>query len=73
MLRNLDNVRKAKKVTLSQIANLLGYTRYQSISDKINGKTNFTFDEALLIHEVLFPEYKIEFLFLKENQKIQEA
>lgn len=69
MLENLDEARKEKNITLNQLAKLLDYSRYQSISDKINGRTKFTFDEAMLIHEVFFPEYKIEYLFSQKEKQ----
>lgn len=69
MLENLEKVRKDKNVSLNQIADLLGYTRYQTISSKIQGQTKFYFDEALLIQKVLFPEYKIEYLFTQDKPK----
>lgn len=64
MLSNLQKVRKSKDVSMKQIANLLG-VRIATVSDKINGKSNFTFDEALKIQKVFFPEYTLEYLFKK--------
>lgn len=59
---NLDKVRKEKNVTLVEMADLLG-VRYQTISEKIDGKSDFKFGEALKIQEEFFPEYEIKFLF----------
>lgn len=66
MLTNLENARKYKDITLKQIADLLG-VRIATVSDKINGKSNFTFDEALKIEKVFFPEYTLEYLFTKKE------
>lgn len=63
MLHNLENARKTKGISLSQIASVIGVNRYQTVSDKIKGETKFTFDEALKIHQALFPEYDLVFLF----------
>lgn len=62
MLVNLINEKKNKKITSKQIANLLN-TREATISDKLNGKSRFSFDEAIIIQKVFFPEYKLEYLF----------
>lgn len=66
MLKNLDDVRKNKKVSLVDMADLLG-VRYQTISEKIDGKSDFKFREALAIQEKFFPEYEIKFLFSNKN------
>lgn len=67
MLKNFDNIRKDKKVSLVDLADLLE-VRYQTVADKINGFSDFKFGEALLIKNTYFPEYDIEFLFEKEKQ-----
>lgn len=71
MLSNLEDVRKRKKVTLVDMADLLG-VRYQTISDKIDGKSDFKFSEALIIQENFFPEYEIKYLFSKKNESEEE-
>ncbi|MFS7200603.1 XRE family transcriptional regulator [Carnobacterium divergens] len=70
MLKNLEVALSEKKITRSQVASILGYTRYATISDKIEGKTTFSFDEALKIKRAFFPEYELEFLFAKEELQI---
>lgn len=67
MLGNFNNVRKAKNVSLVDIADLLN-VRYQTIADKISGESSFKFTEALKIQEKFFPEYEIKFLFRPTNQ-----
>ena len=67
MLSNLEEIRKKKNVTLVDMADLLG-VRYQTISDKIEGKSDFKFGEALAIQEKFFPEYEIKFLFSKSDR-----
>lgn len=68
MLKNFEEVRKQKKISLVDIADLLGI-RYQTVSDKINGISDFKFGEAMLIKEKLFPEYELEYLFSSNNEK----
>ncbi|CDR65811.1 TPA: helix-turn-helix transcriptional regulator [Staphylococcus aureus] len=67
MLKNFNDIRKDKKVSLVDLADLLG-VRYQTVADKINGVSDFKFGEALLIKNKFFPEYEIEYLFEKEKQ-----
>lgn len=66
---NIDEVRKTKKVTLVDMGDLLG-VKYQTISEKIDGRSDFKFGEALLIQEKFFPEYELKFLFSKEKQEV---
>ncbi|MDT0715409.1 helix-turn-helix transcriptional regulator [Staphylococcus chromogenes] len=68
MLANLEKVRKDKGVSLVDIADLLGL-RYQTVSDKINGASDFKFGEALQIKTTFFPEYEIEYLFSRSNDE----
>lgn len=65
---NLNKVRKEKNVTLVEMADLLG-VRYQTISEKIDGKSDFKFGEALKIQEEFFPEYEIKFLFKNRSDE----
>mgnify|MGYP001774676430 CR=1 FL=1 len=67
MYKNLFFVMKEKKITFSQIADLLGYKKYQTVSDYVQGKTDagFLLEDALKIWKVYFPEYSFEWLFAK--------
>lgn len=69
MYKRLVNVMKEKGVTATQIASLLE-CRIATVSDKINGVVDcgFYFDEAVKVKNVFFPEYDIEFLFVRENE-----
>lgn len=66
MLYNLERVRKEKGVSLVDIADLIE-VRYQTVSDKIQGISDFKFGEAMLIKQKYFSEYDIEFLFAREE------
>jgi len=68
MLTNLEKVRKEKGVSLVDIADTLK-VRYQTVSDKINGK----FGEALIIKNAYFPEYDIEFLFASDEKNLEKV
>lgn len=70
MLRNLEDVRQNKNVSLVDMADLLG-VKYQTVSDKINGKSDFKFGEAMKIQETFFPEYEIKYLFAKQKEEVK--
>lgn len=67
MYYNLIKVMKEKKITYSQIAELLK-CQLRTVSDKANGEVEagFSIDEAIIIKKVFFPEYDIFFLFEKQ-------
>lgn len=66
MLANLDKVRKDNEVTLTDMADAI-HVRYQTVADKINGVSDFKFNEALLIQQKFFPEYDLKYLFAREE------
>lgn len=68
MLKNLEEIRKDKGVSLVDMADLLE-VKYQTVSSKINGDSPFQFDEALLIQKTFFPEYQLTYLFKKEDKQ----
>ena len=70
MLTNLENIRKQNKVSLVDIADLLG-VRYQTVSDKINGISDFKFGEALLIKILIFQSMKLNICFRKKKNHKQ--
>lgn len=64
--RNLESEMVRRKVNRSDLADFL-QVRYATVSDKLNGKSNFTFDEALRIKRKYFQKSNLETLFLKEG------
>jgi len=64
MYKNLLKAMKEKKITFTQMAELLR-CQLNTVSDKADGtvKSGFSIDEALLIKKVFFPEYDIIYLF----------
>lgn len=66
MYENLHTIMRNHGISQSQIASLLNI-RPATVSDKINGKTRFYFDEAEKIKNVFFPGYEIEYLFSSKN------
>lgn len=59
---NLKQELKAGQITQGQVSELLGL-REATISDKINGKSRFTVDEAIRVKKTFFPKYDLEYLF----------
>lgn len=61
-MKNIEEVRKNKGVTLVEIADLLG-VGYRTVRDKIDGVSDFKFGETVAIKKAFFPEYELEYLF----------
>ena len=61
-MKNIEEVRKNKGVTLVDIADLLG-VGYRTVRDKIDGVSDFKFGETVAIKKAFFPEYELEYLF----------
>ena len=62
MYKNLRDVMSAKRITIDCIAKTLSVHR-NTIQKKLDGESEFTYDQAVLIEETFFPEYKPSFLF----------
>ena len=71
MLSNLRAALTMKNVSIVTLARLIGTTE-KTVNNKINGITDFTLPEALLIKTNLFPEYDLCYLFAPDEQP-QEA
>lgn len=67
MLKNLRAEMAREGVTMVDISKALGL-RYATISDKINGKSRFYYDEAVRVKDLFFPDCTIEYLF-KEYER----
>ena len=61
-MKNIEEIRKSKGVTLVDIADLL-VVDYRTVRSKINGVTDFSFGETVAIKKAFFPEYELEYLF----------
>lgn len=66
-MKNIEEVRKNKGVTLVEIADLLG-VGYRTVRDKIDGVTDFKFGETVAIKKAFFPEYELEYLFSERDE-----
>ena len=65
MFPNLSDALKDKGITLKAVAILIGCTE-KTLQNKMNGITEFTLSEALLINENLLPEFRLQYLFSKQ-------
>jgi hypothetical protein len=61
-MKNIEEIRKSKGVTLVDIADLLGVDS-RTVRSKIDGVSDFKFGETVAIKKAFFPEYELEYLF----------
>lgn len=66
LYRNLRAEMARNNITIGDLAELLG-VRYATVSDKINGKSRFYYDEAYKIKRCFFPGRDLEYLFDTEK------
>lgn len=59
---NIDDIRRRENVAIVDIADLLGVGS-KTVTEKISGKREFKFNEAVKIKEAFFPAYDLIFLF----------
>ena len=65
MYNNLKSVMAAKGITIDAMASLLGVHR-NTVSNKLDGESEFTFGQAEQIQSVMFPEYNSAYLFRRD-------
>lgn len=68
MLYNLANALRTKKITQSAVARTLGVTD-KTLTNKLNGVTSFTVDEAFIINKNFLPEFTMDYLFATDDEK----
>ena len=66
MYENLKMLLKAKGISNEALARLLNVHR-DTITNKLNGESEFTYGQAELIHEAMFPEYNIRYVFSRTS------
>lgn len=64
MYNNLIAEMARKHMDRFKVAETIGKS-YNQTREKINGKSPFTYDEALTIQETLFPDLDIKYLFTR--------
>lgn len=68
MYRNLRAEMARSSITIGDLAQKLG-VRYATVSDKINGRFRFYYDEALQIKKEFFPGCELEYLFESQERR----
>jgi len=69
MYPNLESVMTLKGITLENFAAALHIHR-NTAANKLKGESDFTYPEAMIISEVLFPEYKASYLFKRKVEDV---
>lgn len=62
LYKNLRAEMARNGVTIKQIAEFLD-VRFATVSDKLNGRSRFFYDEAIRIKRHFFPSHSVEYLF----------
>ena len=62
MYSNLKALMAAKGISIDAMATLLGLHR-NTVSNKLDGDSEFTYGQAEKIQSVMFPEYTCQYLF----------
>lgn len=66
MFKNLKIELHKKNITIIALAKFLEVNE-KTVQNKLNGKTDFTYPEAIKISKYLFPEYTLSYLFQQEE------
>lgn len=69
MLKNLERLLYDKGISKKAYASMLGVNE-KTIQNKISGKTDFTYPEASKTQSLLFPEYRIDYLFAEAQDTL---
>lgn len=69
MAKGIKKAMQNKGITIEAVAAVLKIHR-NSASNKINGETAFTVDEAFKLKALLFPEFDADYLFSDEEDKL---
>lgn len=64
MFANLKYAMLIKKITNKDLASALNLSE-RTITNKINGATDWTYLEVIKIKKLLFPEYDTDWLFIQ--------
>lgn len=62
MYSNLKALMATKGISIDALAKLLGVHR-NTVASKLEGESEFTYGQAELIQETMFPEYRARYLF----------
>lgn len=68
MYKNLSLELRRKNITQSVVASVLNCTE-RTVTNKLNGTTSFSIDEAFTIHKNILPEFTMEYLFATDAEQ----
>jgi transcriptional regulator with XRE-family HTH domain len=68
MFKNLERLLLDKGISKKEYAEFLGVNE-KTVQNKLKGISEFSFPEAMKTQKLLFPEYRIEYLFLKSRKQ----
>lgn len=66
MYSNLKALLNTKGISIDALAKLLGVHR-NTVANKLDGESEFTYGQAELIQQTMFPEYNARYLFHRDN------
>ena len=72
MHANLRTAMDRERITMDNLAECIDVHR-NTVSNKINGETPFTYDEVVSIHRTHFPLYDMSWLFKRIGRKEETA
>lgn len=67
MYKNLRKILEQRKFTNKDLASLLE-TSEKTVSNKMNGRTDWTLKEIMKISKFLAPEYTLDYLFEEQAE-----
>ena len=68
MLANLSHELRRKNITQNVVARMIGVSD-KTLTNKLNGTTEFTINEAVTIRNNLLPEFTMDYLFATDDEK----
>ncbi len=69
MYKNLVKILSGKKITMKGYAEFLGISE-KTVQNKIYGRTEFTLGEAVKTCSYICPEYKMDFVFERDQEDL---
>ncbi len=66
MYKNLAKILNEKKITMKAYAKFLGISE-KTVQNKMYGRTEFTLGEATKTCSIICPEYRLDFVFEKQE------
>ncbi len=66
--RNLEAEMARNGIIKKDIVNLIGKT-YKTVQSRFNGKSEWTYEECIMIRDRLFPTLTLDYLFPYDNRE----